>query len=266
MRFPVVRPPTRAVAFGVALVFGPGFAACGDDPGSPATTARNTETSAVIDAGDAGSYAPKLDPAAFVDRIDNPYLPFVPGAHWVYEGVSDGQVEHIDVRVTDERRMIMGISAVVVRDTASVHGAVVEDTRDWYAQDADGNVWYLGEDTGEYENGAVVSTAGSWEAGVDGAYPGIVMEAHPNVGDAYRQEYLPGEAEDLAQVARLGVSESVPYASYDDLLVTREWSPLEPQVVEEKYYAAGVGSVLEVTTRGGDERIELHSYTPGSTG
>jgi hypothetical protein len=141
----------------------------------------------------------------------------------------------------------------------SVEGSVVEDTFDWFAQDADGNVWYMGEDTKEYEDGEVVSTEGSWEAGVDGALPGIIMEADPQVGDAYRQEYYPGQAEDLAEVVRTGQSETVPAGAYDDLVVIKEWNPLEPDAIEEKYYSQGVGTVLENKIRGGTERVELVS-------
>lgn len=219
---------------------------------------------AVIDPGDGGEYTVMLDPADFVDRIDNPLLPLLPGSRWVYEGESDGEIERIEVVVTDETRVIMGITATVVRDTVSVDGEIVEDTRDWFAQDFSGNVWYLGEDTAEYENGEIVSTAGAWEAGVDGALPGIVMEAQPQVGDAYRQEYYEGEAEDMAEVVRTGESATVPFGVFEDLVVIQEWTPLEPSVVEEKYYAAGIGVVLEAVVRGGSERMELVEFTAGT--
>jgi hypothetical protein len=246
------------------------LAACGGDNGSAtsgttAATEASTEAPSqapVIDPGDGGNYRPALDPAATVDQIDNPYLPLLPGSRWVYEGVSEGQQERIEVVVTDERREVMGIDAVVVRDTVTVDGAVAEDTYDWYTQDREGNVWYLGEDTAEYEDGEVVSTEGSWEAGVDGALPGIVMLADPVVGEAYRQEFYEGEAEDLAEVARLGESRAIAGTTYDELVVIEEWNPLEPEVVEEKYYAPGVGTVFEVATQGSDERVELVSYTP----
>ena len=233
-------------------------------PGAPATPASGAETTPVIDPGDGGVYAPDLDPADFVTNVDNPFLPLPPGSVWVYEGIADGETERIEVVVTPDRRDVMGVSAVVVRDTVTIGDELVEDTFDWYAQDAEGNVWYLGEETAEYEDGEVVSTAGSWEAGVDGALPGIVMEAAPAVGDAYRQEYYVGEAEDLAEVVRGGVSETVPYGDFDDLLVIEEWNPLAPEAVEEKYYAAGIGMVLEVKTAGGDERVELLEFIPGS--
>jgi hypothetical protein len=215
----------------------------------------------VIDPGDGGNYHPDIDPANFVAEIDNPLWPLPAGAQWVYDGDDDGETEHIEVTVTDEQKEILGIPVTVVRDTVSdADGNVVEDTRDFYAQDQDGNVWYMGEDTAEYENGEVTSTHGSWEAGVDGALPGIVMPADPAVGDTYRQEYFKGEAEDLAEVIRTGETVTVASGTYDNVVVTREWNPLDPDVVEEKYYAPGVGVVMETKVQGGDGRIELTEY------
>lgn len=214
----------------------------------------------VIDPGDGGDYAPEIDPANFVDTIDNPYLPFAVGSRWVYEG--DG--EHIEVVVTDAHKEILGIDATVVRDTVTDEdGQIVEDTDDWFAQDVDGNVWYLGEDSTEYENGEPADTHGSWEAGVDGALPGIVMPAQPAVGNAYRQEFYPGEAEDLAEVRRIDATLDTPTGTYRDVLVTGEWNPLDPEVVEEKYYADGVGLVREVTVAGGSGQVDLVSFEPG---
>jgi len=142
-------------------------------------------------------------------------------------------------------------------------GRLVEDTWDWYAQDRDGTVWYLGEATEEHAEDGTVSTDGSWEAGVDGAQPGIAMQADPEVRQAYRQELDPGEAEDVAEVVRTGERAEVPAGRFEDLLVILEWNPLEPEVLEEKYYARGVGTVLEQQVRGGDERVELVEHTPG---
>ncbi len=216
----------------------------------------------VIDPGDGGDYAVALDPQTFVATIDNPWLPLTPGSRWVYEATTEDGVERIEVVVTDETREVIGITTTVVRDTVTLDGALIEDTYDWFAQDADGNVWYLGEDSKEYDNGEFVSTAGSWEAGVDGALPGVVMQADPKVDDPYRQEYYEGEAEDMAVVFATGEAETVAFGSFDDLLVIREWNPLEPDVIEHKYYAAGVGTVLEVQVQGGSERVELVSYEP----
>jgi hypothetical protein len=216
---------------------------------------------AVIDPGDGGNYEVTLEPANFVERIDHPFLPFTPGSRWVYE--SDDGSERIEVEVLAETREILGISATIVRDTVTEDGEVVEDTYDWYAQDAAGNVWYLGEDSTEFEDGEAVSTAGSWEAGVDGALPGIVMLAEPTVGQAYRQEFYAGEAEDLAEVMATDAEESVAFGASGELLRIQEWTPLEPDVVEDKYYARGVGVVLEVVVEGGEGRVGLVSYEPG---
>lgn len=237
-------------------------AACGDSGSGDAARSTSTTAAPVIDPGDGGDYRPRIDPADFVDVVDNVYMPLRPGVRWVYEGMEGGERERVEVVVTGERRRILGIDAVVVRDTVTSGGALVEDTFDWFAQDRAGNVWYLGEDSKEYENGEVVSTAGSWEAGVDGALPGIVMRASPSVGHAYRQEYYRGEAEDLAEVVRTGEDVSVPAGDFSDVLVVREWNPLEPDVVEEKSYAPGVGLVLERKVKGGDGRAELVEHVP----
>jgi hypothetical protein len=254
------------VAVAAAAISLVALPACGDDSTSTAGGGASSTTAqaAVIDPGDGGNYQPEIDPKNFVDMIDNPYLPYPVGASWTYEGMEDGETENVTVTVTPERKEIMGISATVVRDTVTTgDGEVVEDTYDWFAQDRDGNVWYLGEDSTEFENGKAVGTSGSWEAGVDGALPGIVMQAHPEVGQAYRQEYYVGEAEDLAEVDRLDATESVPFGDFDQLVVIKEWNPLEPDVVEEKYFAPHVGLVLEVKTEGGDGRSELTGFTVG---
>lgn len=198
-------------------------------------------------------YAPEIDPDNFVTGVNNPYFPLTAGTTFIYEGGS----EHIEVFVMPETKEILGIECVVVRDRVWEDGELVEDTFDWYAQDGDGNVWYFGEDSSEIEDGEVVSTAGSWEAGVDGAQPGIIMWANPQVGDVYRQEYYVGIAEDMAEVISLAGLADVTLGSFDDLLVTREWTLLEPDVVEHKYYAANIGLVLEIVVEGGEGRIEL---------
>ena len=243
---------TPAVA--ALAMFGLIGAGCGDE-GSPA---------AVIDPGDGGRYAPDIHAADFVQVINNPYLPLTLGSRWAYEGESDGEVERVEVVVTDERRTVMGVEVTVVRDTVTdAGGELVEDTLDWFAQDRDGNVWYFGEESKDYEDGEVASTEGSWEAGVDGALPGIVMPARPTVGDAYRQEYYEGEAEDMGEVIRVGERKAVPFGDFDDVVVTRDWNPLEADVVEEKFYARGTGLIFETKTEGGHERQELNEYTRG---
>jgi hypothetical protein len=202
-------------------------------------------------------YAPDIDPANFVEGIDHPYFALTPGTTWVYEGETEEGLERIEVSVLPTTKLILGIACTVVRDTVWLDGALIEDTYDWYAQDKDGNVWYMGEETREYEDGIVVSTAGAWEAGVDGAQPGIIMEAEPRIGDTYRQEYYAGEAEDMAEVISLSESASVSFGDFDELLVTEEWTPLQPGVAEHKYYAEGIGLVLEVVVEGGSGQVEL---------
>jgi hypothetical protein len=206
-----------------------------------------------------------LAASAFSTHIDNPYLPLSPGSRWVYhETAADRTSQRVVVKVTRRTRLIEnGVTARVVRDTATSKGQVVEDTFDWYAQDKRGNVWYLGEDTREYENGKVVSTHGSWEAGVNGARAGVVMPAHPRLGMQYRQEYLKGQAEDSARVLSLDDQVEVPVGHFKHVLLTKEWNPLEPKVLEYKLYARGVGPVLALTVSGGSDREELISFHRG---
>jgi hypothetical protein len=205
-------------------------------------------------------YEPAIDPAAFVEGIDNSYLPLVVGTRWVYEGTGDAEGEVTTVEVLAETRTVMGVVCTVVSDEVTLDGEPIEITKDWFVQDVDGNVWYFGEETVEYENGEVVSTAGAWEAGVDGAQPGIVMPANPQVGVTYRQEFYPGEAEDMAKVLETGQSVEVPFGSFVDVLVTEEWTPLEPDVAEHKLYATGIGMVKEEIVRGGEGTFELVTH------
>jgi len=202
-------------------------------------------------------YAPVIDPSSFVSRIDNQFFPLTPGTRYIFEGVSADGNEHNEVNVTSETKTILGVTCVVVKDRVLLNGELVEATLDWYAQDKDGDVWYFGEDSKEYSGGVVVSTEGSWEAGVDGAQPGIVMKAHPAVGDKYRQEYYKGQAEDMAEVLALNTSANVTYGSFTNCLETKEWTPLERGVVENKYYAPGIGVVLEQMVKGGTGRMQL---------
>jgi hypothetical protein len=213
-----------------------------------------------------GSDPVVLDPADFVATIDHPYWPMTPGSRWVYsETDAEGAVQQVEVTVTNETKTILGITVTVVRDIVTEDGEVIEDTFDWYAQDTNGNLWYLGEDTKEYEGGNVVSTAGSWEAGRDGAQPGIILPGQPQVGLAYRQEYLAGEAEDAAQILSLTEHADVPYGSFDELLMTEETTPLEPGLRERKYYARGIGLVFAQVVAGDTSREELVTYVPGGT-
>jgi hypothetical protein len=184
--------------------------------------------------------------------VDHPYFPLRPGAVFVYATREGARTDVDTMSVMHETKTILGIAAVVVRDRTFHDGALAEDTMDWYAQDAAGNVWYLGEDTKEYRGGKLFRTAGSWEAGRDGAQPGIVMWAHPQVGGPYRQEFRRGVAEDLARVLSVHARASNPGVTYEQCVQTEEWSPLEPGVREHKFYARGVGMVRMQAVAGGD--------------
>jgi hypothetical protein len=212
-----------------------------------------------------GSERVKLDPADFTTTIDNPYWPMAPGTRWVYrERGGAGPANRVVVTVTRQtKRVAAGIVARVIHDRVTRAGRLIEDTLDWYAQDADGNVWYLGEATTEYEDGKGSSTKGSWEAGVHGAQAGVIMPAHPRVGMTYRQEYRAGHAEDRARVLSLGERAEVPAGAFDRVLMTRDWTPLEPKTVEHKFYARGRGPVLTLDVSGGSGREELLRFTRG---
>jgi hypothetical protein len=205
-----------------------------------------------------GAERVRIDPADFTARIDNPWWPMSPGSSWIYrETDSEGAVQRVEVTVTDRTKRVNGIEARVVHDVVTERGRLVEDTFDWYAQDRDGNVWYLGEDTKEYEHGEVATTAGSWEAGVDGAQAGVIMPAEPKVGLTYRQEHYAGEAEDAARVLSRDEQAEVPAGHYDGVLMTKDWNPLEPKALEYKLYARGVGPVLVLAASGGGGSEEL---------
>jgi hypothetical protein len=235
--------------------------ACGSSSGGETPSPTSSPGSASSLAPVHGTYLPSIDPANFVQTIDNPYWPLEPGTIYTYEGVR-GATPQTDVEVvTHQTKVILGIPSTVVRDTVSEHGAPVERTFDWYAQDKEGNVWYMGEDSFELRGGRFVKASDSWKSGVDGAQPGIIMPANPQPGEAYRQEYYPpGEALDEARVLNMNGSVRVPYGSFNALLVTSERSPLEPQT-EQKYYALGLGEVEERVVQGHHEVFRLVSVT-----
>jgi hypothetical protein len=203
------------------------------------------------------AYAPKIVPADFSTKIDNKYFPLKPGTTFAYTGKTAGGSEGDIMKVTSDTMMIMGVKCVVVDDRVFEGGKLTEKTHDWYAQDNKGNVWYFGEDSKEIKNGKVTSTGGSWEAGKKGAKPGIIMPADPKVGKTYRQEYEKGVAEDMAKALKLNGSVKVPYGSFKNVLVTDEWTPLEPKVAEHKYYTPGLGDVKEIATKGPKETLTL---------
>jgi hypothetical protein len=205
---------------------------------------------------------PQIDPDNFVSEVTNPYFPLEPGTTFVYEGETEGVPTREVMYVTNETKVILGVTTTVVHVQSFEDGVLIEETFDWFAQDKAGNVWYFGEDTKELdEAGNVVSTEGSWEAGVNGAQPGIIMLADPKKGKRYQQENAPDVAKDMAQVRRLDASVCVRYGCFDNVLVTKEWTPLEKGVVENKYYAPGIGFILSVMVKGGDERLELVSIS-----
>jgi hypothetical protein len=215
---------------------------------APTPSVRNPAT---LDEGQ--TYAPVIDPANFSQPLANDYFPLDPILVTVFEGGG----EHVEVTVTADTKVIMGVTTRVITDQVTVDGQLQEDTIDWYAADNFGNVWYFGEKTAEYENGEISSTAGSWEAGVDGAQPGIITLAQPRVGDSYRQEFYAGQAEDVAKVYAMEESITVPKDTYDLVLVTEDWSLLTPDVHERKWYAPRIGVVFEETVKGGSGTLSL---------
>ncbi len=233
------------VAVAIALLVLPS-AACGGSKEPESALPRGSET---VD----------IDPASFTTKITNRYWPMAPGTRWTYREIDEAgkELEVIVTASSETKKTASGIDALVIRDTVRENGELIEDTFDWYAEDENGNVWYLGEDTAEFEGGAVSSRAGSWEAGVDGALPGIIVPGDPADGMAYRQEYYKGEAEDNGEVLGLNERVTVRAGSYRNLLMTKDTTTLDPQVVEYKFYAATVGPVLILGVSGGSGREEL---------
>jgi hypothetical protein len=201
------------------------------------------------------------DPADFVSVIDNPYFPLPVGRTLVYQGIKDGQSQVDTVTVTNQTKIIQGITARVVSDVSTHGSTLLEKTFDYYAQDRQGNVWYLGEDTTAFLPHGKTDTSGSWLAGVHGAQPGLIMEANPQIPDAYRQELLVGQAEDTAWVVELGETVTVPYGKLRNTLTTLEATRIEPGAYDQKIYAPGIGIVLEKSLTGPTELAQLVSVT-----
>ena len=274
----------RAIAFAGVIGF---VAACGSNPSpppsltapsspstataspsagvapTPSATATASPSAAVLDRNPAAfvegqPYEVTIDPADFAAVIDNPFMPLKPGTKISFDGA-----ERVEITITTETKTILGVPATVVRDQVFLNGELEEDTFDWFAQDRNGNVWYFGEKTAEYANGKVVSTAGSWTGGVDGALPGIIMLADPRVGDVYRQEFYKGQAEDIGEVTGVGGSITVPLGTFTDILVTEEWTPLEPNVRERKTYVPGIGVVETRVIKGGRGVTKIVAFKPG---
>ncbi len=257
--------PRRAAAATVAIALLALLASgCGSSRAEHQSTTAASPSSASSLAPVHGRYSPSIDPADFVARVDNPLWPLKPGTGFHYIGMRGTTPQRDDEIVTHQTEQILGIKATVVRDTVSEHGHPIERTLDFYAQDKQGNVWYLGEDSFELKNGHFVRASDSWRSGVDGAKPGIIMPAHPQPGDRYRQEYYPpGQALHEAHVLGARGPVTVPYGTFKRSLVTSEFSPLEPQT-EEKYYVAGVGEILERVVKGHHEEFRLVRVTHGA--
>jgi hypothetical protein len=242
--------------------------ACGGSGRQSASTTTAETTGSSASASDLapirGIYSPRIDPANFVTTIDNRWFPLLPGTGFHYRGVAEnGKTPQTDdMVVTNQTKKVLGVTCTVVRDTVSSHGRPIEHTFDWYAQDREGNVWYMGEDTRELHHGVFVKADDSWEGGVDGAEPGIIMPGDPKQGDTYRQEYYPHYALDQARVLGPGGRVTVPNGSYSETLLTVETAPkLDPGVAERKWYVAGVGDVKEHTVSGNHEEIVLVDIT-----
>lgn len=250
-----IQTPTLLAVVAAAAAAG----GCGSSAGgAPTNSAPKTPASA-----DGPWSPPTIDPANFVARVDNPYLPLVPGTTLRYRGVQkDGTTPQVDTfAVTHQRKVVMGVNCIVVRDTVTSRGKPVERTYDWFAQDRQGNVWYMGEETQELKRGRFGRMIDSGPAGKDGAQPGLMMEAHPRKGDSYWQFHWPGHAMDTTTVLGSAGRVRLPFRSFGDTLLTQEQSPLEPGVKDQKWSVRGIGYVQERSASGTREQIRLVSVT-----
>ena len=203
------------------------------------------------------NYDPKIVPGYFVSQINNTFFTLVSGTSFIYESQTEDGLERNEVKVTNDTKIVLGVQTVVVWDRVWLDDELIEETFDWYAQDKFGNVWYFGEDSKDYSDGQVISTKGSWEAGVDGAKPGIIMQAVPMIDDPYKQEYYKGVAEDMAQVIGLDESVEVPYGKFDGCIKTKDWNSLDPETVEYKYYCPEIAAVALEVVEEDTEKVEL---------
>ena len=252
-----MRAPQGFTVLALAALIGAAGCSRNSTPTGPTTAPSLSDVVAAT-----ADYNPVIIPTDFSNTIDNPFLPFVPGTVYHYRQ-ADGS-ETNDVTVTNDHKVVMGITVRVVHDVVrNADGNVTEDTFDWYAQHKDGTVWYFGEDTKTLDgNGNVLTTHGSWEAGISGGKPGILMLPNPKVGDSYRQEFMPGVVADMGKVLSLKETASVPAGTFPDCLETVEWTPLEPGDRANKFYVRGIGPVLELSNHGHAEQLELVSVTP----
>jgi len=248
----MTRKRKSALALGIAVLLtslpGVAFASRANTPKEPSWALH-------------GSYTPSIKASNFVRRIDNRFFPLLPGTAYHFRGYADQTPQTDDMVVTNQIKMVLGVRCTVVEDTVSSRGKPVERTFDWYAQDKQGNVWYMGEDSRELKNGKFVRASDSWQAGVKNAQPGIIMPGSPHTGQVYRQEYYPaGQALDQARILGKNGAVQVPAGTFRKALVTIEWSPVEPQL-EEKLYVAGLGEVMEKVVAGGHEQFRLVNKT-----
>lgn len=253
------RSKSTTAVLGAIGVLGLVAAGCGSKKSASAAS-QATQTSSKLAAASPVAYHPKIEPARFVPRVTNRYFPLTPGATMIYTGTKDGAPERVEVKVLRKTKSVLGVRCAVISDVVTSNYSLVEKTTDWYAQDTSGNVWYFGEDSKEYKNGAVTSTKGTWEAGVDGAQPGIIIHAKPRPGPAYRQEYRPGVAEDMGKVLTVAGKVRVPLGTFHPVVVTFDTDPLNPDKLEHKWYAPKIGLVRAVRVGGGHhEQIRLAS-------
>lgn len=206
---------------------------------------------------------PDVSGVTFVAAVANPFFPLPVGSKRTYELTTVEGTERIEIEVLAEAKTIMGVDAVVVKDVAYLNDVIIEETKDWFAQDAAGNVWYLGEDTCEFEDGVCASHHGAWEWGVDGALPGIIMRADPRVDrQPYYQEYYAGEAEDVGEVIGTGEPVEVPAGKFAGCVKTRDTSTLEKNLDETKFYCPGIGEALVKEGAGDVELVSYSGLTP----
>lgn len=255
--------PIVPTSFLVAAVL---MLACGPEatPLQPGDVLTPAATSASMTAADAASPAnatvsplPPFNPNNFVRQVTNPLFPLPLGRRLIYKGTEDGEPETVITDVTRDHKQILGVPVVVVLDRVFMSGELVEKTFDWYAQDKQGNVWYFGEDTKEFENGKVTTTEGSFEAGQHGARAGIIMRAHPVLYQITPQEEAPGVAEDKARVIGLDVTLKLPFGTLRHCLKQAEFTDLEPDAVEFKEYCPGIGVAHGRDIRGGTANTAL---------
>jgi len=202
-------------------------------------------------------YNPVINPSEFSSNINNPYFSLTPGKNMIYESKTEEGLEKIEVYIMNETKTVNGVETRIVWDRVWLNNELIEDTKDWYAQDNEGNVWYFGEESQEIIDNIVVSTKGSWEAGINGAKPGIIMKANLEIGDKYRQEYYKGEAEDWGEVIAVNESVNIPFGHFTSCIKTRDYTPLEPNVNEHKYYCPEIGGVILEEEVNGEEKVEL---------